>query len=73
MLPTALSEVLGISLAEVMRLYFDGLEESVRGRRVEEALDRQRLQQEGEEWLAREASRLTIALEHDHEGGDDTF
>jgi hypothetical protein len=29
MLPMALSEVLGVSLDEVMRLYFDGSEESV--------------------------------------------
>jgi hypothetical protein len=40
---------------------------------VEEALDYQRMSQEGDEWLAREASRLTIELEHNHEGGDDTF
>jgi hypothetical protein len=39
MLPTALSEVLGISLDEVMQLYFDGSEESLRVHRVEEALD----------------------------------
>jgi hypothetical protein len=73
MLPTALSEVLGIILSEVMRLYFDGLEDSVRACCVEEALDRQRLSQEGEEWLAQEASRLMIEMERDHERGDDTF
>lgn len=73
MLPTALSEVLGISLAEVMHLYFDGLEESVWVRRVEEALDSCQVSQEEEEWLAQEASRLTLSLERDHQGGDDTF
>jgi hypothetical protein len=65
MLPTTLSEVLGISLDEVMRLYFDGSEESVRVRRVEEAVERRIMADEGEEWLACEASRLTIELERD--------
>jgi hypothetical protein len=73
MLPTALSEVLGISLADVMRLYFNGPEDSVQVRHVEEALDRQRMAQEGEKWLVREASRLTLELEHSHEGIDDMF
>jgi hypothetical protein len=29
--------------------------------------------QEGEVWLAEEASCLSIELEHDHQGGDDMF
>jgi hypothetical protein len=49
MLPTALSEALGISLADVMSRYFDGSEESERVRRIEEALDRRREFEEGEE------------------------
>jgi hypothetical protein len=73
MLPTALSEILGVSLSEVMRLYFDGSEESLHVRRVEEALDRRMVNIEGEEWLAREASWLTLDLEHNHEGEDDSF
>jgi hypothetical protein len=28
---------------------------------------------EGEEWLAQEASRLSMDLERNHEGGDNTF
>jgi hypothetical protein len=32
--------------------YFDGSEESERVRRIEEALDRRREFEEGEEWLA---------------------
>jgi hypothetical protein len=39
MLPAALSEALGISLADVMDRYFDGSEESERVHRIEEALD----------------------------------
>jgi hypothetical protein len=56
MLPVALSEVLGVSLSEVMRLYFDGSEKSVCVRHVEEALDHRMMVVEGEEWLA---TRLT--------------
>jgi hypothetical protein len=73
MLPLALSEVLEVSLSEVIEHYFDGSEESVWVRRVEEALEHQRSQQEGEEWLVREASRLSLELERNHEGGGDTF
>jgi hypothetical protein len=73
MLPTTLSKVLGISLDEVMCLYFDGSEESVRVRRVEEAMECRMMAEEGEAWLACEASRLAIELERDQEGGDDTF
>jgi hypothetical protein len=40
MLPAALSKALGVSLADVMMRYFDGSEESVRVRQIEEALDR---------------------------------
>jgi hypothetical protein len=73
MLPIALSEVLGMSLSEVMKLYFDGSEESVCVHHVEEALDCHMMVVEGEEWLAHEASRLTLDLERNHEGGDDSF
>jgi hypothetical protein len=52
MLPTALSEALGISLSDVMAQYFDGSEESERVRWIEEALERRRTFKEGEEWLA---------------------
>jgi hypothetical protein len=71
MLPTALSEVLGISLADVMDRYFDGSEESVRVRRIEEALDRRWEFEEGEEWLARESRKTDIMLERIHQGQDD--
>jgi hypothetical protein len=73
MLPVALSEVLGMSLSEVMERYFNRSEEDVKVRRIEEALDRRRLEQEGEEWLAEEARRLSLDLECTHQGRDDTF
>jgi hypothetical protein len=71
MLPAALSEALGISLADVMDRYFDGSEELVRVRRIEEALDRRREFEEGDEWLARESRRTSIMLEQIHQGQDD--
>jgi hypothetical protein len=71
MLPSALSEALGISLADVMIRYFDGSEESERVRRIEEALDRRREFKEGEEGLAQQSRRTSIMLERIHRGQDD--
>jgi hypothetical protein len=73
MLPAALSEALGISLADVMMRYFDGSEESVRVRWIEEALDRRREFEEGEEWLTRESHRTDTMLERIHRGQDDAL
>jgi hypothetical protein len=73
MLPVALSEVLGISLSEVMERYFDGSGEDERVHRIEDALDRKRSEDEGEEWLAGEARRRSRILERVHQGGDDMF
>jgi hypothetical protein len=73
MLPAALSEALGISLSEVMGRYFDGSDEEMRVRRIEEALDRRRTTEEEEEWIAGETRRMSIMLEQIHQGGDDTF
>jgi hypothetical protein len=39
MLPVALSEVLGISLSEVMERYFDGSDEEEQVRWIEDVLD----------------------------------
>jgi hypothetical protein len=71
MLPTALSEALGISLSDVMNWYFDGSEESERVRRIEEALESRRTFEEGEEWLARESRKTEAMLEWIHQGQDD--
>jgi hypothetical protein len=73
MLPAALSEALGISLADIIDRYFDGSEESVRVWRIEEALDRRREFKEGEEWLARESHKMNIMLEWIHQGQDDAL
>jgi hypothetical protein len=66
MLPIALSEVLGISLSEVMERYFDGSNEGERVRRIEDDMERKRSDQEGEDWLAGEARRRSIVLERAH-------
>jgi hypothetical protein len=71
MLPAALSEALGISLADVMDRYFDRSEESVRVWRIEEALDSRREFEEGEEWLAQESCKMDAMLEWIHQGQDD--
>jgi hypothetical protein len=63
MLPAALSEALGLSLSDVMDRYFDGSEESERVRWIEEALERRREFEEGEEWLARESCKMHAMLE----------
>jgi hypothetical protein len=71
MLPTTLSEALGISLSKVMDHYFNGSDEETRVRRIKEALDRKRTFEEGEEWLARESRKTSIMLERIHRGQDD--
>jgi hypothetical protein len=72
MLPAALSEALGISLSDVMVWYFNGWEEeSERVQRIEEALDRRREFEEGEEWLAQQSHRTNTMLERIHRGQDD--
>jgi hypothetical protein len=71
MLPIALSEVLGISLSEVLERYFDGSNEDERVRRIEDAIDRKRSEEEGEEWLAGEACRRSKVFERAHQNRDD--
>jgi hypothetical protein len=66
MLPTALSEVLIISLSEVMEHYFDGSGEDERVRQIEDAMERKKSDQEGEDWLAGEACRRSMVLERVH-------
>jgi hypothetical protein len=71
MLPIALSEVLGISLSEVMECYFDGSGEDEWARWIGDAIDRKRSDEEGEEWLAGEARRRSVILERVHQSRDD--
>jgi hypothetical protein len=71
MLPVALSKVLSISLSEVMECYFDGSSEDERVRWIGDAIDRKRSEEEGEEWLAREAHRRSSILEQVHQSRDD--
>jgi hypothetical protein len=74
MLPIALSEVLGISLSDVMKKYFDGASsEDEVAVRIAEDIDRRISNGEDERWLAVEARRREEEAERVHEGGDDTF
>jgi hypothetical protein len=73
MLPAAISEALGIDLDSVLRLYFGELDDMRRGRLIEEAIDRRRTVEEGEEWLAEESRRRDVVDKMVHRGGDDTF
>jgi hypothetical protein len=73
MLLIALSEVLGISLSEVMERYFNGSEEDVWVCHIEEAIERRRSEREGEEWLVEEASHMSLDLERVHQSEDDMF
>jgi hypothetical protein len=54
-----------------MDRYFNGSNEAERVRLIEDALDRRRSEEEGEEWLAREARRRSAMLERVHQGRDD--
>jgi hypothetical protein len=55
MLPEAISEALGISLSEVLDLYFGGVSEEQRDRLVWDAIDRRRMNMEDEAWLEAES------------------
>jgi hypothetical protein len=55
MLPEAVSEALGISLSEVLDLYFGELDEVRRGCLIGDAIDRRMMGEQDHEWLEGEA------------------
>jgi hypothetical protein len=57
MLPEAVSEALGISLSEVLDLYFRELDEVRRGLLIGDALDRRMLGERDCEWVEGESQR----------------
>jgi hypothetical protein len=71
LLPEVVSEALGISLSEVLNLYFGELDEGVRDRMLWDAIDRRRDEEEGEEWLAGEACRMSLIQERVHQNRED--
>jgi hypothetical protein len=73
MLPKALSDALGIGLSEVLGRYYSVSDLVERSRLIGEALDRRRTEEEGEEWLAKEACKRNALAELVHRGGDDTY
>jgi hypothetical protein len=68
MLPKALSDVLGVSLSEVLAKYYSGSDVGERGRLIGDALDRKQSEEEGEEWLAEEACKRDVVAELVHRG-----
>jgi hypothetical protein len=70
-LPEAVSEALGISLSEVLYLYFGELDDDIRDRMVWDAIDRRRDQEEGDEWVVGEARRRSMILERIHRNRED--
>jgi hypothetical protein len=75
-LSIALSEVLGISLSEVMDRYFRGVNSpDEMASRVAKDVDRLVTENEGEEWLVKEQCRIGEEMEREHwgEGVDDAF
>jgi hypothetical protein len=61
MLPEAMSEALGISLSEVLDLYFGELDEVRRGHLIGDAIDRRMMGEQDREWLEREVQRREAA------------
>jgi hypothetical protein len=57
MLPEAVSEALGISLFEVLDLYFKELDEVRRGLLIGDMLDRRMLGEQDREWVEGESQR----------------
>jgi hypothetical protein len=66
-----MSEALGISLSEVLNLYFGELDKGIRDCMVWDAIDRRRDEEEGEEWLAGEARRRSLIQERVHQNRED--
>jgi hypothetical protein len=71
-LPEAVSEALGISLSEVLHLYFGELDEDTRDRLVWDVIDRRRGEEEDMDIL-REGSRRADEAEFRSYYEDDTF
>jgi hypothetical protein len=67
MLLEAVSEALGISLSEVLNLYFGEFDDVEQGHLIGDAIDRRRMGEEDQAWLDEEEAKLI------HRGGDDTF
>jgi hypothetical protein len=57
MLPKEVSEALGISLSEVLDLYFGELDEVRRGRLIGDTLDWRILGERDQEWLEEESRK----------------
>jgi hypothetical protein len=61
LLPEAISEALGISLSEVLNLYFGELDEDTRDCMVWDAIDRCRGEEEDMHWMREDRRRANEA------------
>jgi hypothetical protein len=73
LLPEAIGEALGISLSEVLGLYFRDVSEEQRDHLVWDTIDRRRMNVEDEAWLEAESQRMEAVAEMVHRGGDDIY
>jgi hypothetical protein len=71
MLPEVLSEALGVSVSEVMRLYYNESDDIKRDHLIGDALDHKRTEEEGEEWLKEEAQKREVVAELVHRRRED--
>jgi hypothetical protein len=62
MLPEAVSEALGISLSEVLDLYFGELDEVRRGRLIGDAIDRRIMGDRDHEQMEEESHRMDASI-----------
>jgi hypothetical protein len=72
LLPEAINEALGISLSEVLNLYFGELDEGTRDRMVWDAIDRRRGEEEDMHVLQEDSCRADEAKFRSYYE-DDTF
>jgi hypothetical protein len=70
-LPEALSEVLGVSVSEVLRLYYSESDDVKRNHLIRDALDYKRTAEEGEEWLREEVQKRDVVTELIHRRRED--
>jgi hypothetical protein len=62
MVPEAISKTLGISLSEVLDLYFGELDKIERGRCIGDVIGRRRMGERDQEWLDEESQRREAAF-----------
>jgi hypothetical protein len=73
MLPEALSEVLGVSLSEVLDQYYSKLDKVKQSRMIGNMLDRKQMGERDQEWLDKESQRQEEVEILSYHWEDDTY